>query len=164
MSEFLSESMSLESRAGQALLAGGFTVSTAESCTGGLIAHRLTNISGSSAYILGGVVVYSNQAKQALLGVKETTLIAYGAVSEQVAAEMAVNARGLFGTTFALSVTGIAGPGGGSAEKPVGLTYIGLAGPEGLLRVERYIWDKDRAGNKDASADAALALLLNNLP
>lgn len=164
MSEFLSESVSLENQVGQALLAGGFTISTAESCTGGLIAHRLTNISGSSAYVLGGLVVYSNQAKQSLLGVQEATLMAYGAVSEQVATEMAVNARGLFGTTFALSVTGIAGPGGGSAEKPVGLTYIGLAGPNGLLHIERHIWDRDRIGNKDASADAALSLLLNHIP
>lgn len=163
MSEFLSESIALEIQVGQALLAGGFTVSTAESCTGGLIAHRLTNISGSSAYVLGGVVVYSNQAKQMLLNVQEDTLIAHGAVSVQVATEMAVNARGLFGTTFALSVTGIAGPGGGSAEKPVGLTYIGLAGPDGLVRVQRHVWDKDRIGNKEASADAALSLLLTHL-
>lgn len=163
MSEFSSENIPLEVSAGQALLAGGFTISTAESCTGGLIAHRLTNVAGSSAYVMGGAVVYANHIKHAILGVHEATLIAHGAVSEQVATEMAVNARGLFGTTFALSVTGIAGPGGGSPEKPVGLTYIGLAGPEGLVSVERHIWDRDREGNKEASADAALKLLLKHL-
>jgi PncC family amidohydrolase len=155
--------MSLEAQAGSALLTGRYTLATAESCTGGLIAHRLTNIAGSSAYVLGGVVAYHNGAKQALLHVREATLVAHGAVSAEVATEMAANARALFGSTFALSVTGIAGPGGGSAEKPVGLTYIGLASPDGAVIVERHVWDGDREANKAASADAALRLLLRVL-
>lgn len=154
----------LEAQVGQALARAAFTVSTAESCTGGLIAHRLTNIAGSSAYVLGGVVAYHNDAKLRLLDVPPDVLMAHGAVSEPVAAQMALGARALFATTYALSVTGIAGPGGGSAEKPVGLTFIGLAGPDGLLVVERHVWPYDREGNKQASADAALRLLLAHLP
>lgn len=154
---------SLEALVGQSLLQRGASISTAESCTGGLIAHRLTNISGSSAYVLGGVVSYSNEAKQQLLNVPSEMLMQHGAVSEPVAAQMARGARALFGTTYALGVTGIAGPGGGSAEKPVGLTYISLAGPDDLLIVRRHVWDSDREGNKTASADAALKLLLDVL-
>lgn len=141
----------------------GRTLGTAESCTGGLITHRLTDVPGSSGYLLGGIVAYSNPLKQALLGVQEATLIQYGAVSKTTAAEMAQGARQVLGVDYAVSVTGIAGPGGGTAEKPVGLTYIGLAGPDGLLKVERYVWQGDRAANKAASVDAALSLVLENL-
>lgn len=150
----------LEARVGHALRAKGWTICTAESCTGGLIAHRLTNIPGSSEYVLGGAVAYANRIKQSLLHVRQGTLIAYGAVSEQTASEMAVGARELFGADVAVSVTGIAGPDGGSAEKPVGLTYIGVAGPEGLLTVHRHVWEGDREAVKNASAEAALALVL----
>lgn len=154
--------MQLEEQVGLLLKARGATICTAESCTGGLIAHRLTNIAGSSAYVLGGVVAYDNRIKTELLHVREAILMAHGAVSEQTAHEMAVNARALFGADYALSVTGIAGPGGGTAEKPVGLTYIGIAAPDGVT-VERHVWSSDRVGNKTASADAALALLLRTL-
>jgi PncC family amidohydrolase len=153
----------LEARVGHALRAKGWTICTAESCTGGLITHRLTNIPGSSDYVLGGVVAYSNRAKQSLLHVRQGTLIAYGAVSEQTASEMALGARELFGADLAVSVTGIAGPDGGSAEKPVGLTYIGLAGPDGLHTVQRHVWEGDREGIKAASAEAALQLVLDTL-
>jgi len=153
----------LEAQVGAALLGTGQTVCAAESCTGGLILHRLTNIAGSSAYVLGGVVSYSNEAKQKLLNVREETLIAQGAVSEQTAGEMASGARALLGADFALSVTGIAGPGGGTDDKPVGLTFIGLAGPDNLLIVRRHVWDGDREGNKSDSADAALRLLLETI-
>jgi len=152
--------MTLEQQVGEALKARGLTVTTAESCTGGLIASRLTDISGSSAYLLGGIVAYSNGIKMKVLNVAEQTLIDHGAVSEATAREMAVGARTYIGTDYALSVTGIAGPGGGTAEKPVGLTYIGLAGPDDLIIVERHVWPHDRLGNKHASADAALRLLL----
>jgi len=152
--------MTLEQQVGEALKARGLTVTTAESCTGGLIASRLTDISGSSAYLLGGIVAYSNGIKMKVLNVAEQTLIDHGAVSEATAHEMAVGARTYIGTDYALSVTGIAGPGGGTAEKPVGLTYIGLAGPDDLIIVERHVWPHDRLGNKHASADAALRLLL----
>jgi PncC family amidohydrolase len=154
---------SLEAQVGAALRERGWTIGTAESCTGGLILHRLTNIAGSSTYVLGGIVAYSNQVKQSLLHVKQGTLMAYGAVSEQTAQEMAVGARLVLKTDLALSVTGIAGPGGGTAEKPVGLTYIGLAGPDDLVVVQRHLWDGDREAIKSASADAALQLALDTL-
>ncbi len=154
---------SLEAIVGHRLSESGKTVGTAESCTGGLIASRLTDISGSSRYVLGGVIVYSNTMKQKLLGVKGGTLMQYGAVSEQTASEMALGARDLLGVDFALSVTGIAGPGGGTDEKPVGLTYIGIAGANDLLEVRRFVWDQDRIRNKFLSVDAALQLLLEHL-
>jgi PncC family amidohydrolase len=150
----------LEVQLGDTLRERGLTISTAESCTGGLIAHRLTEVPGSSAYLLGGIVAYSNAAKQQLLGVREETLVAHGAVSEAAAAEMAAGVRQVFGTDYAVSVTGIAGPGGGTAEKPVGLTFIGLSGPNKLLTVERHVWTFDRSENKIRSAEAALALVL----
>jgi PncC family amidohydrolase len=153
----------LEAQVGAALLAKGWKVCTAESCTGGLISHRLTNVAGSSAYMLGGVVAYANAVKQAVLKVRQGTLIAYGAVSEQTAAEMATGARRLLSADVAVSVTGIAGPGGSTPEKPVGLTYIGLAGPDDRVIVQRHIWDGDREAIKAASAEAALQLLLDTL-
>jgi PncC family amidohydrolase len=151
-----------EVRAGELLTSLGKTVVTAESCTGGLIAHRLTNVSGSSAYVLGGVVAYSNEVKMKVLKVQESTLIAVGAVSEQVAQQMAVGARSLFEADFALSVTGIAGPDGGTDDKPVGLTYIGLASSAGA-QVTRFVWDGDRESNKESSAEAALQMLVEAL-
>jgi PncC family amidohydrolase len=153
----------LEARVGEGLRSKGWTICAAESCTGGLVMHRLTNIAGSSDYVLGGVVSYANSAKQNILHVHQGTLIAYGAVSEQVAMEMAVGARTLFGATLAVSITGIAGPGGGSADKPVGLTYIGLVGPGNLSIVHRHIWQGDREAIKAASADAVLQLALDTL-
>jgi nicotinamide-nucleotide amidase len=153
----------LEAQIGDILLARGLTICTAESCTGGLIAHRLTNIAGSSAYVLGGIVAYSNPVKQNLLKVREQTLIDHGAVSEETAREMASGARNLLKTDVAISVTGIAGPGGGTETKPVGLTYIGVATPDGAVTVERHVWDGGREANKDASAEAALRLTLRRL-
>jgi nicotinamide-nucleotide amidase len=153
----------LEARIGEALLNKGRTVCAAESCTGGLVMHRLTNIAGSSAYVVGGVVAYSNAVKQALLNVKQGTLIAYGAVSEQTAGEMALGARALLKADIAVSITGIAGPGGGTAEKPVGLTYIGIAAGEDILIVQRHVWPGDREAVKAASADAALQLILDTI-
>ena len=155
--------MKLEEQVGAALAARGWTIGTAESCTGGLIAHRLTNIPGSSAYVLGGIVAYSNSIKQGLLKVKQGTLIAHGAVSEQTASEMALGARAALKVDLAVSVTGIAGPGGGTQNKPVGLTFIGLAGPDDTLIVKRHIWDGDREAIKNASAEAALQLVLDFL-
>ena len=152
--------LALSQRVGALLIDRGANVCAAESCTGGLMLSTLTDCAGSSAYVEGGVVSYSNEAKMRLLGVRGETLIAKGAVSEEVAAEMARGALALYGTDYALSVTGIAGPGGGTAEKPVGLTYIGLAGPDRVLRVERRVWDGDRIGNKVASVEAALEMLL----
>lgn len=150
----------LEAQVGALLRARGLTVAVAESCTGGLVLHRLTNIAGSSDYLLGGVVAYANASKQAVLKVKQGTLIAHGAVSAETALEMAAGVRELFRADYAVSITGIAGPGGGTAEKPVGLTYIGLAGPAGQHTSEQHLWDGDRAAVKAASAEAALLLLL----
>ncbi len=153
--------LDLSGRVGAALIQQSAWVCAAESCTGGLILSALTDCAGSSAYVQGGIVTYSNEAKMNFLKVREATLIEHGAVSQATAAEMARGALALFGVDYALSVTGIAGPGGGTADKPVGLTYIGLAGPDDLLRVERQVWDGDRVENKVASAAAALRLLLD---
>ncbi|MBP1559455.1 MAG: competence/damage-inducible protein A [Oscillospiraceae bacterium] len=119
----------LQTAAIKALQEKGLTAATAESCTGGLIGKRITEVPGSSEVYGFGVVTYANEAKMKLLGVKEETLKQFGAVSEQTAAEMAAGARALSGADIAISVTGIAGPGGGSTEKPVGLVYIGVDSP-----------------------------------
>lgn len=150
---------SLSTQVGEALRRKGWTISAAESCTGGLLLARLTDIAGSSAYVIGGVVTYSNEAKQQWVNVQESTLIQHGAVSAQTALEMAQGARERFGTDLAVSITGIAGPGGGTPEKPVGLTYIGIASHEGI-RVEQYIWPGNRVENRDSSVEAALKLIL----
>ncbi|MCY4527345.1 MAG: CinA family protein [Anaerolineaceae bacterium] len=148
---------------GEALRARGRTISTAESCTGGLVLHRLTNVPGSSAWVMGGVVAYDNRIKRDLLQVRETTLLRHGAVSEETAREMALGARRLLVTDLAISITGIAGPGGGTAEKPVGLTWMALAGPDDLLLSEQHVHDGGRLDVKRASADAALTMILNCL-
>lgn len=134
-------------------------VATAESCTGGLIAHLITDVPGSSGYFRGGVVSYADDAKRVLLDVEEELLAAHGAVSAQVARAMAVGIRGRLGVDVAVSVTGVAGPGGGSAAKPVGLAYVAVADSAGV-DVRRFVWSGDRAANKQASARAALELLL----
>ena len=140
-------------------LGRGITVALAESCTGGLMAATLTAVPGSSGYFLGGVVSYSNAAKEALLDVPEPTLAAHGAVSAQVARAMALGARARFASTLAASVTGVAGPDGGSAEKPVGLTYVGIADAEGA-DVRRFVFAGDRAANREAATRAALGWLI----
>lgn len=152
----------LEFKVAQLLRERELTLSCAESCTGGLLMHLLTNVSGSSQFFLGGIVSYSNSAKHSLLGVQENTLNVFGAVSEQVAAAMARGVRAALGANLALSVTGIAGPDGGTADKPVGLTYIGLATAD-MSMVRRFVWQKDRVSNKTSSANAALQMLLEYL-
>jgi nicotinamide-nucleotide amidase len=138
----------------------GITVATAESCTGGGIAARLTSVDGSSAYFLGGIVAYSNQVKHQLLGVPADVLENPGAVSEACAAAMAEGAREAIGSQFAVSSTGIAGPTGGTARKPVGLVYLGLAGPGGT-RVEQYQFPGDRSDVVQAATQRALELLFD---
>ncbi len=152
----------LEVVVGERLRALGWTLATAESSTGGLIAKRLTDIPGSSAYVIGGVVAYADEVKQNVLGVSTQTLIDHGAVSEPVARQMAEGARRLFGTDLAVSVTGIAGPTGATAVKPVGLHFIGLSAPRGTW-VRRFVWDGDRDHNRRAAAEAALRLVLDYL-
>ncbi len=144
---------------GELLVKRGLTLAVAESCTGGLICHRLTNVPGSSRYLEGGVVAYSYAAKERLLGVKHDTLYEHGAVSEETAREMAEKVRHVFGTDIGLSVTGIAGPTGGLPDKPVGLVYIALSARR-FSECVRYVWPHDREGNKAASAEAALQMLL----
>jgi len=133
----------------------GGTLAVAESCTGGLIAELVTEVPGSSDYFLGGVVAYSNQAKQALLGVSAELLAEHGAVSEAVARAMAEAARERFGATYAVSTTGISGPGGGTDEKPVGLVHMALAGPEGT-HAEHFVFPLDRERHRRLTAQAAL--------
>ncbi len=140
-------------------LARGLTVATAESCTGGLVAHLVTEVVGASGYLRGGVVAYADQAKREVLNVSPEVLAAHGAVSAQVAVAMAQGARARFGTDLAVSVTGVAGPDGGSAAKPVGLAYVAVASSSDAL-VRRFLWTGDRSANKRSSARAALELLL----
>lgn len=139
-------------------IAAGLTVSTAESCTGGLVGHLITQVDGSSGYYLGGVVSYSDALKRSTLGVPQETLERHGAVSAQTAVAMADGARRAFGSDLAVSITGVAGPGGGTQAKPVGLVYVSVASAHGN-QVRRFHWTADRDGNKRHSAAAALSLL-----
>jgi len=149
----------LARRVGGALRAGGRRLATVESCTGGLVAHLITEIPGSSDYFVGALVTYSNELKEALADVPADVLEAHGAVSAQVARAMAEGARRRLAVDVAVAVTGVAGPDGGSAAKPVGLTYVAVADPDGI-DVRRYLWDGDRTANKRHSAAAALELVL----
>lgn len=151
-----------EERAGWLLRQRGATVVSAESCTGGLIGHLLTNVSGSSDYYLGGVIAYANQVKQGVLGVPAEALATAGAVSEEVALRMAHGVRRLLGADYALSTTGIAGPTGGTPTKPVGLAYMALVGP-GVEWCEWHVWTQDRLGNKASSAQRAIQMLIECL-
>ncbi len=148
----------LEVIVGQMLVARKLKLATAESCTGGLVGHRLTNVPGSSGYFEGGIIAYSYEAKERLLGVHHDTLYEHGAVSAETALEMARGARKALGTDIGIAVTGIAGPGGGLPGKPVGLAYIALSART-YERVEHFVWNSDRESNKMQSAEVALAML-----
>jgi PncC family amidohydrolase len=146
-------------RLGQALVERGWQMAAAESCTGGLVGHVITQVPKSSDHFLGGIVSYSNAVKSELLGVPESLIDDVGAVSAEVAEAMAAGTLRAFpAASIAVSVTGIAGPDGGSEEKPVGLTYVGATIRDGRATVERHQWPFDREGNKRASALAALEL------
>jgi len=149
----------LSTRVGQLLLARNASVTTAESCTGGWIAKVLTDIAGSSAWFERGFVTYSNEAKQQMVGVSESTLAQFGAVSEQVVREMALGALSEAGAQYALSVSGIAGPDGGSEGKPVGTVWFGFAAATGevLALVERFHGDRE-AVRRQATAWALQTL------
>lgn len=156
------ELLELAGRVGAACRDRGLRIGTAESCTGGLVASVITEVPGSSDYFLGGFVTYSNDLKTGLVDVPADVLEAHGAVSAQVARAMADGARRRLTVDVAVAVTGVAGPDGGSAAKPVGLTYVAVADAEGD-DVRRHVWDSDRTGNKRLSAAAALDLVLTRL-
>ncbi|HET6818919.1 MAG TPA: CinA family protein [Candidatus Limnocylindria bacterium] len=145
-------------RLGEALRAAGWRLATAESSTGGLIGHSITMIPGSSDYYPGGVISYSNRAKEVELGVPAAMLDAHGAVSEEVAMAMAEGVRERFHTELGIAVTGVAGPDGGSDAKPVGTHWIGVALRGHPSRAEHRLFAHDREGNKAAAALAALEL------
>jgi PncC family amidohydrolase len=137
-------------------------LATAESCSGGNVAARITAVAGSSDYFQGGIVAYSNEAKASLLGVSAETLATRGAVSAECAREMAEGARRAFGADLAVSTTGIAGPGGATKRKPVGLVYIALASADGV-KAEEFHFPGGRAVVTDAATEAALLMLLRGV-
>ncbi|NBB87484.1 MAG: nicotinamide-nucleotide amidohydrolase family protein, partial [Bacteroidetes bacterium] len=149
---------SLEAIIGELLRADGLTLAVAESCTGGLLADRLTNVPGASDYLRGGIVAYCNQMKQDLLGVPEAMLEEHGAVSSAVARQMAVGVRERLDADIGLSTTGIAGPKGGTPEKPVGTVWIGIATPE-TTAAHHFVFTSDRLFNKDRTCTEALNIL-----
>ena len=153
---------SLEERAGELLRKRGMRLAVAESCTGGLVGHRVTNVPGSSTYYMGSVTAYAYEAKVRLLGVRWETLECYGAVSKETVMEMACGARRALAADIGVSVNGIAGPGGGTADKSVGTTWIGLSAP-GIDEAWRYHWPGDRIQVKQKSAEQALRLLAEYL-
>lgn len=152
----------LEIIAADLLRQRGWRLAVAESCTGGLVGHRLTNVAGSSTYYLGSITAYAYDAKVRLLGVKWESLERFGAVSREVALEMALGVRRTFAADVGLSVTGIAGPGGGTPTKPVGYTWVGLNTPK-FEAARQFTWDEDRLGNKELSAEATLQMLVDYL-
>jgi PncC family amidohydrolase len=154
--------VTLAQRVQDAMIALGSTLTTAESCTGGLIAYVLTEIAGSSDYFVGGIVSYSDGLKQSELSVDGATLEHHGAVSAQTCVAMAEGARKRYEADVAVAVTGIAGPGGGTAQKPLGLTYVGVADEHGH-DVRRFVWSGDRHENKMRSAHAALTMVLERV-
>jgi PncC family amidohydrolase len=155
-------SNSLEILVGSILRERGLKLVTAESCTGGLIGSRITDVPGSSEYFLGGIVAYAYEVKAALLNVTWDTLKAYGAVSRETVFAMAKGALIRMGGDIAISVSGIAGPGGGAPEKPVGTTWIGLVAKDGEWARE-FRFSGNREQNKASAADAALQMLLDYL-
>jgi PncC family amidohydrolase len=152
----------LEFQIGDLLRARALTLATAESCTGGLVADRITNIPGSSDYFVGGIVAYANAVKIRTLGVASETIERYGAVSRETVLEMAQGARAALQADIAVSVSGIAGPGGGQPGKPTGTTWVGLTALNGAW-ARTFIWEGDRVANKALSAQAALQMLYDYL-
>ncbi len=149
----------LEEVIGKLLKQKGQTLATAESCTGGFIAHRITSIPGSSAYFKGSIIAYDNQVKQNLLGVEANTLDEHGAVSSQTVEQMAVSAKKLLNADYGLSVSGIAGPDGGTTDKPVGTVWIALARPDGSVVSKKFLFGDQRQRNILRAANAALAMV-----
>jgi PncC family amidohydrolase len=151
-------SQQIEFSIGDLLRQRGLRLATAESCTGGLVGHRLTNIAGSSDYFVGGVIAYANAVKMQALGVRLQTLEEHGAVSHETVLEMASGVRRALAADIGLAVSGIAGPGGGTPQKPVGLVWIGLSAPQ-LETARHHLFSGDRLSIKEQAAQAALELL-----
>lgn len=151
-----------ERLAGDLLRNASLTLAVAESCTGGLLGSTLTDVPGSSDYLLGGIIAYHDSIKTGILGVSPYVITEHGAVSAESALFMARGARRLTGSDLAISVTGIAGPGGATPTKPVGTTYIGIVAPD-FERVEHFCWSGDRIYNKQQSVQAALQMLVDYL-
>ena len=162
MVEDAPDAVALAARLQRACLTAGRTIGTAESCTGGALAAAITANPGSSGYFRGGIVSYANEVKRDRLGVGADLLAAHGAVSAQVALAMAAGARDAVGADIGVATTGVAGPDGGTADKPVGLVYVAVADVEGA-DVRRHQWSGDRAGNVTASVVAALELALDRV-
>jgi nicotinamide-nucleotide amidase len=166
--DFIDKFEPLEITVGKLLLAKGLKLVAAESCTGGLIGHLITNVPGSSEYYLGSVTAYAYEAKERLLGVQHETLVKYGAVSRETVMEMALGVRRALAPDFSLekiigvSVSGIAGPGGGMPDKPVGLVWIGLSSSAGEW-TKKYLWRGDRGEIKALSAQAVLQMVVDFL-
>jgi PncC family amidohydrolase len=158
----MKDSISISQTIGELLVRKELTISVAESCTGGLICAAITDIPGSSRYFMGGVIAYSNEVKIKLLGVKKDTLDRYGAVSKQVAIEMAEGVKRIQTTDIGLGITGIAGPGGGSLEKPVGLVYMALSAKEQTIW-NRFVFTGKRNEIRDKSVNTMLKILLEYL-
>ncbi len=140
----------------------GLSIATAESCTGGLVSHLITNVPGSSDYYRGGVIAYTNEVKEAILHVPREIIEEMGAVSGACAMAMAEGVRNLLRSDIGIATTGIAGPTGGTPDKPVGLVYIALATKDNVYH-ERYIFHEDREGNKARAAEAALEMLRRHI-
>lgn len=155
----MSENVEYIKKIVETLKARGEVFCTAESCTGGQISKTVTDLAGVSAVFFGGVVSYANEIKEKLLGVRHKTLEKYGAVSEQTAAEMATGAVRALGADFSVAVTGIAGPDGGSEEKPVGLVYIACADKNGNVKVTKNLFSGDRKAVRDQTTKTALQML-----
>ena len=154
------EVVALARTVGEKLAQRSLMCATAESCTGGLIGHLITENAGSSVYFAGAAVTYSYAAKERVLGVDPATLLREGAVSAAVAQQMATGALRLYAADVAVSVTGIAGPGGGLPGKPTGTVYLHCCARDGYARGAHHVWDADRSGNKLLSAQAALGMVL----
>jgi PncC family amidohydrolase len=152
----------LETLLGPLLTRRNFHLAVAESCTGGLVGHRITNVPGSSEYYLGSVTAYAYEAKVRMLGVSWDTLHKYGAVSQETVLEMARGVRAALSAEIGMAVSGIAGPGGGLPEKPVGTTWIGLSTAD-HEQAWHFIWSGDRLENKELSAEMVLRLLVEYL-
>ena len=151
--------MSQAIRLAEVLADQGLTLATAESCTGGGLSHLLTSIPGASAFFIGGIIAYQNDVKVKFLGVSQGALVKHGAVSSPTAVAMAEGCRNRFGTDIAVSITGIAGPGGGSPEKPVGRVFVAVAVDQ-CTRVTEHTFPGSREQVRTAAIDAALDLIL----